>query len=174
MNSASSISNCFSPSNSFFMPTNPIDANEFITHDRLNPEDLRLKQSPDIERVPASAAWVSTGYLVAEDDIVIIDADEDTQWSANPRTSGLYDANGSGLPAKPGYLQFPGTEGALIGKIGLFIFEAGSFVHVHVPKGVSGELMLSINDDAESIRGNEFIGNEGAVDATITVYTLAP
>jgi hypothetical protein len=156
------------------MPMNPVDANEFVTHDRFNPEDLRLKESPNIERVPASAAWVSTGYSVAEDDIVIIDVDEDTKWSANPRTSGMYDANGSGLPARPGFLQFPGTEGAMIGKIGQFIFEVGLFVHVHVPKGVSGELLLSINDDADTIKGNEFSGNEGAVDATITIYTLAP
>lgn len=153
------------------MSTNSNEANEFITHERFNPEHLNLKLSPNIERIPASAAWVSTGFMVAEDDIVIIDADDDTKWTAN-RQTGMYDANGSGNPSKPGYLLYPGIEGALIGKIGQFIFQVGLFVHIHVPKGVSGELLLSINDDASTIKGGEFSDNAGAVDATITVYTL--
>ncbi len=154
------------------MPTNPTDTNEFITHERFNPEHLNLKISPSAESIPASAAWVSTGYTVAEDDVIIIDADDDTKWSANPKDSGMYDANGSGQPAKPTYLHYPGIEGALIGKIGQFIFQVGLFVHVHVLKGVSGELLLSINDDTSTIKGNEFTDNAGTVDVTITVYTL--
>jgi len=155
------------------MQPNPTGANEFVTHERFNPEHLNLKLSPDIERIPASSPWISTGFMVAEDDIVIIDTDDDMQWSANPQTDGMYDANGSGHPSKPGYLQYPGIDGTLIGKIGQFIFQVGLFVHVHVPKGVSGELLLSINDDTSTIKGNEFTGNAGAIDATITVYTLA-
>lgn len=154
------------------MQTTPIDANAFVTHERFNPELLNLKLSPNIERVPASAAWVSTGFVVAEDDIVIIDSDNDMQWTANSRIPGMYDANGSGRPTKPGYLLHPGTEGALIGKIGQFIFQVGQFVHVHVPKGVSGELLLSINDDTSTIKGNTFADNNGAIDVTIAVYTL--
>lgn len=150
----------------------PTDSNEYITHERFNTEHLNLKLSPNIESIPASAAWVSTGFMVAEDDIVIIDADEDTKWSANRQLAGMYDANGSGNPSKQGFLLYPGIEGALIGKIGQFIFHVGLFVHVHVPKGVSGELLLSINDDSATIKGNEFMDNAGAVDATITVYTL--
>jgi hypothetical protein len=155
------------------MTTNPVDTNAFITHERFNAETLNLKVSPCIESIPASAPWVSTGIMVAEDDIVIIDADDDTKWSADPKNVNMYDANGSGHPSIQGYLQYPGIEGALIGKIGQFIFQVGLFVHVHVPKGVSGELLLSINDDLASVEDGKFLDNTGAIDATITVYTLA-
>lgn len=156
------------------MQANPTETNEYITHERFNPEHLDLKESPNIENIPANAAWVSTGFMVAEDDIVIIDADDDTKWTANRQMPSMYDANGSGNPSQPGYLLYPGIEGALIGKIGQFIFQVGLFVHVHVPKGVSGELLLSINDDTNTLKGNEFADNAGSIDVTITVYRLAP
>lgn len=120
--------------------------------------------------VQAAIAWQNTG--------VVIDANATATityvsglWTANPQDNGgqLYNANGNPhfIAAKPGYTLPGQNEGALIGRVGTTEFLVG--MGATVPKGLSGEIQLCINDDLNGIYGAGLQDNLGSIVVSIAV-----
>lgn len=119
--------------------------------------------------VSSKIPWEGMGINIVGPCTISVVADDST-WTANPAT-GMYDANGAGIPAKDGYCVVQGTEGALVGCINrTFLFtNLGKNGLMEMAGGLSGELFLSINDDIKGDHGAGFSDNKGSINVTITI-----
>jgi len=118
--------------------------------------------------IQAKIKWVDTGIAISEDMETTIRYLSGT-WTANPETK-FVDAEGnSDLKAKPGYVLPGANEGALCGKVGEFgdVFLVGK--GKDLPKGLSGNLFLCINDDLEGSYGAGFADNEGSMTVAVAI-----
>ncbi|MEO8682228.1 MAG: hypothetical protein ABI665_24485 [Vicinamibacterales bacterium] len=105
-------------------------------------------------RVPANAAWVSTGLAVRKGDRVTFNTSGEVQLSSNSADR----AHSAGTLRTATLSPLPNANaGALIGRIGLSgrVFGIGDQTMVPMPD--SGMLYLAVNDDERSDNAGEFI-----------------
>ncbi len=125
-----------------------------------------------IQRTVASTiAWQDTGITITNQTPTVTINYLSGLWTANPNDNGraLYDANGNPqfIEAKPGYTMPGQDEGALIGMVGTTVFLVGN--KVQVPAGLSGKLMLCINDDLHGTYGSGLRDNIGSITVSISM-----
>lgn len=105
-------------------------------------------------RVPATAAWVSTGLNVRKGDWVTFNTTGEVQLSDN--TSDRAGSAGSTRVAR--LAPLPNVNaGALIGRIGMNGQPFGIGDQASVPMPAAGVLYLSVNDDERGDNAGEFI-----------------
>jgi hypothetical protein len=105
-------------------------------------------------RVPATAAWVSTGLNVRKGDWVTFTTTGEVQLSDNNADR----ARPAGSPRIAKLSPLPNVNaGALIGRIGMSGPPFGIGDQASVPMPDSGVLYLSVNDDERSDNAGEFI-----------------
>jgi hypothetical protein len=116
---------------------------------------------PGAIRVPATAAWVSTGVTIRRGDRALFEASGEVQLSGDPEdkagTAGSYrgrQAQGSPLPQAP--------VGALIGRVGTSAPFAIGNMTTPLPMPGEGELFLTVNDDEQR-------DNQGAFTVVVRV-----
>jgi len=105
-------------------------------------------------RVPATAAWVSTGITVRQGDVVSFDATGEVQLSDNAADRARVAGTTRTAPLAP----LPGANaGALIGRIGSDgrPFGIGDQTTLTMPE--TGVLYLAVNDDERRDNAGEFI-----------------
>lgn len=105
-------------------------------------------------RVPATAAWVSTGLNVRKGDWVTFNTTGEVQLSDN--TSDRARPAGSSRVARLSPLPNV-NAGALIGRIGMNGPPFGIGDQASVPMPAAGVLYLSVNDDERADNAGEFI-----------------
>lgn len=125
-----------------------------------------------IQRTIASnIAWQDTGITISNEMPNVIINYLSGLWTANPHDNGgkLYDANGNPqfIEAKRGYAMPGKNEGALIAMVGTTVFLVGN--NAKVPTGLTGQLMLCINDDLNGIYGAGLKDNIGSITVSISV-----
>lgn len=131
-----------------------------------------LCQVFDAKNFPVYAidSWQDTGLSITAAQTVDISYLAGL-WTANPNDNNgaLYGATGNPQPitAKPGYAMPGQNEGALVGKIGNDVFLIGN--GATAPAGLSGKLMLCINDDLTGQYGAGLTDNSGLLTAKIKV-----
>ena len=105
-------------------------------------------------RVPASAAWVSTGLNVRKGDWVTFNTSGEVQLSDN--TNDRARSAGSSRVAR--LAPLPNVNaGALIGRVGMNGPPFGIGDQASVPMPANGVLYLSVNDDERADNAGEFI-----------------
>lgn len=121
--------------------------------------------------VPANVPWTDTGVLVEEGKEIRVTY-LSGEWTANPKSSSGYNANGfDGPPARSGYVVPDVNEGGLVGKVGERTFWIGMN---GVVRGVgSGNLFLGINDDQNREYGDGYVDNQGELIVRIVVSDAA-
>ncbi len=121
--------------------------------------------------VASNIAWQNTGLTITSQTPSVTISYLDGLWTANPEDNGgrLYDANGNPqfIEAKPGYTMPGQDEGALIGRVGSTVFLVGN--KATVPTGLTGQLMLCINDDLNGIYGAGLKDNIGSIAVSISI-----
>ena len=105
-------------------------------------------------RVPATAAWVSTGLNVRKGDWVTFNTTGEVQLSDN--SSDRARPAGSSRVARLAPLPNV-SAGALIGRIGMNGQPFGIGDQASVPMPANGVLYLSVNDDERADNAGEFI-----------------
>lgn len=150
---------------------NEVSDQEFARFRKMRSMVIVPSEEPGglIKVISATEPWVPTGMVISAGHHLHIRVLSGS-WSANP-AFGFYDGNGwVGKAAQDGYAFPGGTEGALVGCIGGFVFQVGdeSFLHCLT----SGELLLSINDDISGKHGAGFSDNRGAL--TVSIIDLEP
>jgi hypothetical protein len=119
------------------------------------PEGIAAASVPSgAVRVPATAAWVSTGLNVRKGDWVTFNTTGEVQLSDN--TSDRARAAGSSRVARLSPLPNV-NAGALIGRIGMNGQPFGIGDQASVPMPANGVLYLSVNDDERADNAGEFI-----------------
>lgn len=114
--------------------------------------------------VDPRVAWQDTGVTVDANERVTVTY-KNGRWTASPYT-GFVDGNGTPrYIAKPGYALPGAREAALIGKIGNNVFLIGN--NGSVPTGITGKLLLCINDDLERRYGTGLADNTGSITVEI-------
>lgn len=105
-------------------------------------------------RVPATAAWVSTGLNVRKGDWVTFSTTGEVQLSDNAADR----ARPAGSPRVARLAPLPNVNaGALIGRIGMNGQPFGIGDQASVPMPANGVLYLSVNDDERADNAGEFI-----------------
>jgi len=105
-------------------------------------------------RVPATAAWVSTGLSVRKGDSVAFNTTGEVQLSDNASDR----ARSAGNTRLAGLAPLPNVNaGALIGRIGMNGRPFGIGDQATVPMPDNGVLYLSVNDDERADNAGEFI-----------------
>jgi hypothetical protein len=105
-------------------------------------------------RVPATAAWVSTGLNVRKGDWVTFDTSGEVQLSDNASDR----ARPAGSSRVARLAPLPNVSaGALIGRIGMNGQPFGIGDQASVPMPAAGVLYLSVNDDERADNAGEFI-----------------
>jgi hypothetical protein len=125
-----------------------------------------------IQRTVASnVAWQDTGITITSQTPAVTINYLSGLWTANPHDNGgkLYDANGNPqfIEAKPGYTMPGKDEGALIGMVGTTTFLVGN--NIQVPTGLTGKLLLCINDDLNGTYGSGLRDNIGSITVGISI-----
>lgn len=109
-------------------------------------------------RVPATAAWVSTGLSVRKGDSVAFNTTGEVQLSDNASDR----ARSAGSSRVAGLAPLPNVNaGALIGRIGMNGRPFGIGDQATVPMPDNGVLYLSVNDDERADNAGEFIVQVG-------------
>ena len=105
-------------------------------------------------RVPATAAWVSTGLDVRKGEWVTFDTSGEVQLSDNASDR----ARSAGSSRVARLAPLPNVNaGALIGRIGMNGQPFGVGDQASVPMPAAGVLYLSVNDDERADNAGEFI-----------------
>ncbi len=104
-------------------------------------------------RVPANAAWISTGLVVRKGDRITFTTTGEVQLSSNTADR----ASAAGAPRTAPLAAMPGVNaGALIGRVGVGGKAFGVGDQALVPMPAAGLLYLSVNDDERSDNSGEF------------------